>query len=619
MVAMLTGGWWHMSPWWELALALPVQIAVGQRFYRGAYRSLKGRAANMDVLVALGTSAAFLYSLGVLIQLGSGAAGLLYFEASVLILTLVLTGKALENRAKRATSEAIRALVALRPDIATRLVDGVAQEVPVADLKQGDLILVKPGGRVPVDGTITSGASDFDESLITGESMPVTRRTGDKVLSGTLSVQSAVEIEALAVDEDTTLARIIRLVEAAQGGKAPIQRLVDQISAIFVPVVMALAVITFLGWSSALAPTEAALIAAVSVLVIACPCALGLATPTALVAGMGAAARAGILIRDIDALEIAHRVDTVVLDKTGTLTLGQPEVRDVVPYGMSGPEVLALASAVQRNSEHPLAAAVLAAAADLDQPKTSVADFRNHLGQGVSGRLDGTPVGVGNRALMEELGADTGPVVADLERLEARADTVVFVARGSQVVGLIAISDTLRPQSVAAVAALQTGGIKVVMLTGDNENVAGAIAGQLSIADWHARVRPNDKKAHIDALRKAGRIVAMIGDGVNDAPALAAADIGIAMGSGADVAMETAGITLMRPNPMLIVSAFDVSRATWKKIRQNLFWAFIYNVVGIPLAMVGLLSPAIAGAAMAMSSVSVVTNSLLLRRWRSFA
>ncbi|GLS75000.1 heavy metal translocating P-type ATPase [Oharaeibacter diazotrophicus] len=618
MVAMAVGAGHLMGPWTEFALASVVQVVAGARFYRGAAKALRGGSANMDVLVAVGTTAAYLFSAWMVATRGHHAAGHLYFEASATVLTLVLAGKLMEERAKAGTTAAVRALMALRPESATRLgADGGLATVAVEDLAPGDRILVRPGERVAVDGVVAEGEGHVDESLVTGESVPVRKGAGDAVVGGTVNGEGALTVLVRAVGEDTTLARITRLVENAQSGKAPVQRLVDRVSAVFVPVVMALAAATFAGWLLAGGGFEAALVAAVSVLVIACPCALGLATPTALVAGTGAAARAGILIRDIETLERAARADVVLFDKTGTLTAGRPEVVDVVPTaGVDPLDLLAAAAAVQRFSEHPLARAVTAAAEASGIVPPPASGFRAVAGRGALAIVAGARIAIGNAAHMADLGVDTGTVAADLAALEARARTAVVVARERTALGVLGLADPVRPEARAAVAALAARGIAARMLTGDNAAVAAAVAGELGLDGWKGPVRPADKAAEVEALQAAGRRVVMVGDGVNDAPALAAADVGIAMGTGTDVAMETAGVTLMRPDPRLVEAALDVARATTAKIRQNLFWAFAYNVVGIPLAVAGLLTPAIAGAAMAASSVCVVTNAGLLTRWK---
>ena len=617
MIAMAAGLSFHLPPIAELVLAAPVQVIAGTRFYRGAYKALRGGSANMDVLVALGTSAAFFYSLYHLATLGNAATGHLYFEASAVILTLIVFGKLLEARAKRSTTAAVRSLMALRPESANRLTETGTEVVPVSELRLGDHVLVKPGERVPVDGTIREGTSELDESLITGESLPVTRGEGDDITAGTINGSGALTVEATALGEDTTLSRIIRLVENAQTGKAPVQRLVDKVSAIFVPTVVAIAAVTFVVWMLVSGDFESALIAAVSVLVIACPCALGLATPTALVAGTGAAARSGILVKDIQALEVAVHVDTVVFDKTGTLTEGRPEVTDVCAFDRNSDRLLRIAASAQTASEHPLAHAMVRAAEARGLELTRPAKFEARTGRGLVAEIAGQPVAIGNAKLMDELGIDHFTADNMRRDLENQAKTSVMVAVAGRTVGVIAMADQPREGVSDALSRLKHMGIRTLMLTGDSPAVAKAIAGSIGLDDVEAGVAPDGKAARIEALRKEGATVAMVGDGLNDAPALAAADIGIAMGSGADVAMETAGITLMRSDPAMVAAALEVSRATVRKIRQNLFWAFIYNVVGIPLAAIGFLSPAIAGAAMAMSSVSVVTNAGLLRRWKA--
>jgi len=616
MVAMALGLAWHLPPLAQLALATPVQLVIGARFYQSAWHALRAGSGNMDQLVALGTSAAYLYSLVMVATLGAAATGHLYFEAAAVIITLVLAGKWLEARAKRGTTAAIRQLMALRPETARVERDGVEAELPIAQVRRGDLVLVRPGERIPVDGRVEDGAGEVDESLITGESLPVLKQPGDTVTGGAVNGTGALRVRATAVGADSTLARIVALVESAQAGKAPVQRLVDRVSAVFVPTVIAIAVGTFTAWLLAGGTMETALVAAVSVLVIACPCALGLATPTAMVTGTGAAARGGILIRDIEALERAHRVDTVIFDKTGTLTEGRPQVTAIEAADGDSRGLLALAAAVQRLSEHPLARAIADHAAAEGVALHPATDFQSHTGLGVTAAVDGRPVVIGNRALLAREGIETDPLEARAEALEAHGGTVMWLAADGRAAGLVAVADAVRPEAKEAVAALRRAGIATVMLSGDTARVAEAVAAAVGIDTVRAPVRPEDKAAEVERLRGQGRVVAMVGDGINDAPALAAADIGIAMGGGTDVAMETAGLTLMRPDPRLVGAALGVSRATWRKIWQNLFWAFVYNVVGLPIAALGLLSPAIAGAAMALSSVSVVTNSLLLRRWR---
>jgi len=622
LVAQMAAGWlglpWRLSPLAEAILATPVQLVAGARFYRGAWKALRSGSANMDVLVAMGTTAAYGFSLAMLIRLGEHAHGHLYFEAAAVIISMVMAGKWLEARAKRGTTAAIRELMALRPETArVERDDGRLEDVPVGRVVTGTVVVVRPGERIPVDGTVLDGETEVDESLLTGESMAVAKRAGDRVTGGAINGTGAIRLQATEVGADSTLARIIRLVENAQSGKAPMQRLVDRVSGIFVPVVIGLASLTFAGWLIGGGGFEAALVAAVSVLVIACPCALGLATPTAIVAGTGAAARAGILIKDVDALERAHRVDTVVFDKTGTLTLGRPVVVEVVPLFGDARALLSVAAAVQAHSEHPLARATVDAARDhgIGTPAPA-AEVRSLPGLGVTGLVDGTRVAIGNTALMGEAGVDTAIAAARLAAMEEAGRTAVLVASAGRVLGLLAIADPLRPEAAEAADELRARGIRVTMLSGDAPMVAAAVARDLRLDAAQGGVRPEIKADVVRTIRGDGHTVAMVGDGINDAPALAAADVGIAMGTGTDVAMETAGVTLMRPDPRLVPAALDVSRATWRKIRQNLFWAFVYNVIGLPLAASGLLSPAFAGAAMALSSASVVGNSLLLRRWR---
>lgn len=615
MVLHLLGFPGAVPPWLQLVLATPVQFWAGARFYTGAWRSLKGGAGNMDVLVAMGTSAA--YGLSAWRVLGPGAHGYpeLYFEAAAVVITLVLLGKWLEGRAKRSAASAIRALMALRPDTARVERDGRIVEVPADAVSHGDRVIVRPGERVPVDGEVVEGRTSMDESLLTGESLPVEKGVGDPVTGGAINGSGMVVVRATAVGAEATLARIIRLVEGAQASKAPVQHLVDRVSAVFVPVVVGIAVLTFLGWWLIGGTPETAFVAAVSVLVIACPCALGLATPTAMMVGTGIAARHGILIKDAEGLERAHAVTTVVFDKTGTLTEGRPTVTDI--RGSDPATLLRLAAAAQQGSEHPLARAVLdrASADGIALPRVEA--FEALPGRGLRAVVEGRTLLLGSRRLIEEHGCDIGRFAEEGGALEAKGRTVMWLAEESgPVLGLLAVSDPVKPSAKAAVEALRALGVSTVMLTGDNKRTAAAVAGQLGIGEVIAEVLPEDKAQAIEAIRRRGGVVAMIGDGVNDAPALAAADVGVAMGTGSDVAMQTAAVTLMRGDPGLMPAALDVSRATYRKIRQNLFWAFIYNVVGLPLAAAGLLSPVIAGAAMAFSSVSVVSNALLLRRWR---
>lgn len=617
MVAMVTGLGFHLPPWAELALATPVQFIIGARFYRAAWKALRARSGNMDVLVAMGTTTAYLYSVYLMLALGEKATGELYFEASAVIITLVLLGKYMESRAKRGTTAAIRQLMDLRPKTARVLRDNEEIEIPVEKLLKGDIVVVKPGENMPVDGEVIEGQTEVDESLITGESIPVEKATGDKVTGGSINGTGLIKVTATAVGANSTLSRIIKLVENAQAGKAPIQRLVDRISEIFVPVVVLIAAITFASWLFFTGNLENALIAAVSVLVIACPCALGLATPTAIMTGTGAAARVGILIKDVQALEQAHAINAVIFDKTGTLTTGHPAVVDLHSCKPDPQDMLASVASLQKGSEHPLAKAVIDyVAAQPGLEAQPLSDFRSHTGFGVEGVVAGTRIISGNEQFMGMNNIDTSNESSLASGWEDEGKTVIWVAQDNDLLGLIAIADPLRPESIPAVKALKRMGVRTLLLSGDAPRAVAEIGRQVDIDEAHGGVKPDDKSNEVEKLRQESYRIGMIGDGINDAPALAAADVGIAMGSGTDVAMETAGVTLMRSNPGLVPGAISVSRATWRKIKQNLFWAFIYNVVGIPFAALGYLSPTIAGAAMAFSSVSVVTNSLLLRRWK---
>ena len=620
MLAGLAGAHWMLPGWLQWLLATPVQFWLGARFYRAGWKALRAGSGNMDLLVAVGTSAA--YGLSVYLLLTRADAMHLYFEASAVVISLVLLGKWLEARAKRQTTEAIRALQALRPLTARVRVDGVDRDLPIDAIRVGDLVVIRPGERVPVDGEVVEGTSQIDESMLTGESLPVDKQPGDAVTGGAINAHGVLVARTTAIGAETTLARIIRLVENAQAAKAPIQRLVDKVSAVFVPVVMAIALVTFVAWWALGGNAEVAILNAVSVLVIACPCALGLATPTAIMAGTGVAARHGILIKDAEALELAHRVRTVVFDKTGTLTDGTPHVTACVAAEGAGPNaVLAIAAGLQAGSEHPLARAVLAEAAASGVTPLTARAQQALPGRGIAGDAADETYWLGNRRLMQDNGVDTAALDAAAAELESAGRSVSWLARAGdrRALGLLAFGDAVKSGAAAGVANLSAQGIATVMLTGDNRGAAQAAATALGIDSVLAEVLPGDKAAHVGELKSGGTIVAMVGDGINDAPALAAADVGIAMSSGSDVAMHTAGITLMRGDPALVADAIDISRRTYAKIRQNLFWAFIYNVVGIPLAALGFLSPVIAGAAMAFSSVSVVTNALTLKRWRPAA
>lgn len=611
MVLMPFGVVWMPPGWLQLLLATPVQVVAGARFYAGAWRALRGGAANMDVLVALGTSAAFLLSLWMLAR----GEHHLYFESSASVITLVRLGKWFEARAKHSTTQAIRALMALRPDTARLVRDGQEIEVPVDAVGTGDVVVVRPGERLPVDGAIVRGQSHLDTSMLTGESLPVPCEVGDAVLGGTINAEGLLHVQATRVGSDTAVSRIVRMVEDAQATKAPVQQLVDRVSSVFVPVVIAIAALTLVAWWAWGAPYDEAIVHAVSVLVIACPCALGLATPTALMVGTGAAARAGILIRDAEALERAHALQVVVFDKTGTLTEGHPDVVAVLAVDGDTEGLLRRVASAQQGSEHPLAAALLRAAAEAGVSLHPVEAFRAVPGRGLEATVDGQVLSVGSPRWMDELGVDRSPLADVAHEHELGGATVMWVAQAGVLLGAVAAADTPRAGARAALERLAGLGIDTVMLTGDNARTANAVATTLGVSQVIAEVLPDDKAAEIARLG-ADRVVAMVGDGVNDAPALAAADVGFAMSSGSDVAMQTAGVTLMRSEPGAVADAISVSRATVRKIRQNLFWAFIYNVVGVPLAALGFLSPMVAGGAMAMSSVSVVTSALWLRRWR---
>ena len=595
---------------------------VGQLLGAGwslpGWMALRAGSGNMDLLVALGTSAAYALSVYLLVQGGPHGAAHLYFESSAVVITLVLLGKWLEARAKGQTVEAIRALEALRATDALVRRGGVDTVIALEALRVGDQLVVRPGARIAADGRVLEGRSHVDESLLTGESLPLPKQAGARVTGGAVNGEGLLLVEVTAVGAETMLSKIIRQVEDAQAVKAPVQRLVDRVSALFVPVVLLVSLATLLGWGLATGDWQAALLNAVAVQVIACPCALGLATPTAIMVGTGAAARHGILIRDAEALERTHAVDTVMFDKTGTLTEGRPRV--VAVEGGDAALVATLAGAVQQHSEHPLAHAVAAYAREHGLALPAAADAHALPGRGVRAEVGGVPVYLGNAALIEELHGDLAPLHAAASRHEADGRTVSILARGVpgglEVLGLIAFGDRIKEGAVEAVARLKAIGVTPMLLTGDNAGAARMVAGALGIDDYRAQVLPGDKAAAVRAAMAQGRTVAMVGDGINDAPALAAADVGMAMAGGTDVAMHTAGITLMRGDPRLVIDAIDISHRTWRKIRQNLGWAFVYNLVGIPLAAFGLLNPMLAGAAMALSSVSVVANALLLRGWK---
>ncbi|MCL2524078.1 MAG: cadmium-translocating P-type ATPase [Betaproteobacteria bacterium] len=600
----------ELPRWLQLLLATPVQFWIGWRFYDGAWKALRGGGANMDVLVALGTSMAWGFSAVVtLFTLDQHV----YFEGGAAVITLVLLGKLLEARAKARTAEAIEALIRLQPKTARVERAGQWVEMAVDSLMPGDVFLVRPGESVPVDGEVLDGRSSVDEAMLTGESMPVGKGPGDRVFAATANAQGALRCRATGVGEETLLAGIIRLVGEAQGSKAPVQRLVDRVAGIFVPLVCVIALATLLGWWWLGGNFATALVNAVAVLVIACPCALGLATPTAIMVGTGQGARAGILVRNAEALERAEKISVLAVDKTGTLTRGLPMLTEVIARDAGRDEALALAAALERRSEHPLARAIIAAAGDaaaVAEP-AAVDEFSAVPGHGVEGVVAGRRLRLGSP---DWLGLAADPAVVALQQA---GKTVLGLAEGERPLALFAVADALRPTSAAAVARLRQRGVRVVMLTGDNAATAAAIAAEAGIDEFRAGILPGGKAAAVAGLKEEGRaLVGMVGDGINDAPALAAADVGFAVGAGSDAAIEAADLTLMRSDLLAVADAIDLSAATLGKIRQNLFWAFIYNIIGIPLAALGLLNPVVAGGAMALSSVSVVGNSLRLKRWR---
>ena len=625
MLGDLFGQHWMLPPLWQFLLATPVQFVLGARFYKAAWGALKAFSGNMDLLVALGTTAGWALSMWLWLTAVADATVHLYFEGSALVITLVLLGKWFEARAKRQTTSAIRALHALRPDVAHLIgLDGEV-DVPVAEVLVGDRIVVKPGERFPVDGLLLEGLTQVDESMLTGEPLPVTKEIGGKLTGGAINGEGRVVMQVAAVGSQTVLAHIIALVEDAQAAKAPIQRLVDQVSGVFVPVVLVIALVTLLGWWLTGHAFELAVIHAVAVLVIACPCALGLATPAAIMVGTGVAAQQGILIKDAQALEMAHRVDVVAFDKTGTLTVGKPNLTKLLVLpGMETREALLMAASLQSGSEHPLARAVVNDAKRQAVVVVSPTDVSAVPGRGTEGVVEGRRFLIGSLRWMDELMVDMSGVATQAEVLQSQGATVSAMAErtadGLRLRALMAFSDEPKPGARQALADLRARGIKTVMISGDNRGAAVAMARRLGLrpeeGEVMAEVLPADKLACVLALKERQRVVAMVGDGVNDAPALAAADVGIAMGDGTDVAMHAAGITLMRGDPLLVAAALDISDRTVSKIRQNLFWAFIYNAAGIPLAALGFLNPVLAGAAMALSSVSVMGNALLLKRWK---
>ena len=602
-----------LPAWWQLALAVPVQFWLGAPFYRGAWKALRGGTANMDMLVALGTSAAF----GLSLYLMLGGEIHLYFESAAVIIVLVRLGKWLEARAKRRTLKALEALESLRPTEALVRRDGEDLTVSVAALRLGDLLVVKPGNRIAADGVVVEGRSSVDQSLLTGESRPVDVEVEDHVIGGAVNGDGVLLVRVTAVGAESMLSRIVRMVAEAQGAKAPIQRLVDKISAVFVPVVLVIAAVTVAGWLIAGHGWEPAILHAVAVLVIACPCALGLATPTAIMVGTGVGAKSGILIRDAVALETAGATTVMAFDKTGTLTIGKPKLIEIATArDLARDRALALAAALQQGANHPLAHAVVEAASGVTAP--AVSDLRTLPGRGVSGRVEGCALLLGNGRLMQEQGIDVSAMRAAAQALLDQGNTVSYLADADakRALAVLAFGDAPKPNVKQALSALRALGVRTLMLTGDNEAAARHLAGEIGLDDVRAELLPADKVAAIAALKSKGETVAMVGDGINDAPALAAADLGIAMATGTDVAIETAGIALMRGDPLLAPAAIDLARATKRKIVQNLIWAFLFNVLGIPLAAMGGLTPIVAGAAMALSSVTVVTNALSLNRWR---
>lgn len=605
--------------WFQFSLATIIQFYIGAPFYKGAFRALSTKSANMDVLVALGTSAAYFYSIAGMIQaLVTGSPPELYFETSAILITLILTGKLFEALAKGRTTEAIKSLVNLQAKDATVLRDGKEEKVPVEEVQVGDLLLVKPGEKIPVDGSVQRGRTSIDESMITGESIPAEKVEGDDVLGATINKNGTIQMKAERVGSDTALAGMIKIVEEAQGSKAPIQRLADQISEIFVPIIIGIALVTFAVWYLLVDPYQltSALTAAISVLVIACPCALGLATPTSIMVGSGKAAEYGILFKGGEFLEGTHNIDTVLLDKTGTVTKGKPEVTDLITFGVDEDLLLSDLIGAEKASEHPLAEAIVSYGKARGVGGKEASDFEAIPGHGLKAIVDSKQILVGTRKLMQQEGISI-EVHEDLaSKLESEGKTVMMIASESQLKGLVAVSDTVKESSRQAISDLKAMGIKVYMVTGDNERTARAIAGQVGIDEVFAEVLPEEKAAKVTELQQQGKKAAMVGDGINDAPALAAADIGVAIGTGTDVAIETADMTLVGGDLELLVRAIKLSKKTMKNIRQNLFWAFAYNSAGVPIAALGLLVPWVAGAAMAFSSVSVVSNSLRLKRVR---
>jgi Cu+-exporting ATPase len=624
MLGVLFDYQWMPTGWIQLSLATPVQFWLGARFYIAGWKALKAKSGNMDLLVAIGTSAAYGLSFYHLIK--NWTSGLenhsqishLYFESSAVVITLVLFGKYLESNAKRQTTDAIDALQALRPETVRILKNGIETEVNINVIVLKDVVIVRPGERIAVDGTIRTGMSQVDESLLTGESLPVAKKIGDQVTGGSINGDGLLTIETTAIGQESVLARMIRMVEDAQAAKAPIQRIVDRVSEIFVPVVLVISFATLIFWGLTSGIWETAIINAIAVLVIACPCALGLATPTSIMVGTGQAAKAGILIKDASALEVAHKVTKVAFDKTGTLTEGHPYVTAFVTKDIESDLAVQMAAAIQSGSEHPLAKAVLIEAKNRNINFEPANQIKNAPGLGIEGEVGTSKVFIGSDRYMKEQGIDTSNFLHDIKKHLNLGHSISYVGKAGnpKAVAMVAFGDKVKSTSAKTIKELTRLGISSMMITGDNEGSAKNVGKSVGIADVRFNIMPDQKLSIIQELKRDGSVIAMVGDGVNDAPALAAADVGIAMATGTDVAMHTASITLMRGNPLLIADAIDISNRTYAKIRQNLFWAFIYNIIGIPLAAAGFLSPVVAGAAMALSSVSVVSNALLLKRWK---
>lgn len=607
-----------MNPWFQMLLATPVQFYIGKQFYVGAYKALRNGSANMDVLVVMGTSAAYFYSVyQAIVHAGSPHAAHLYFETSAVLITLIILGKLFEAKAKGRSSEAIKKLMGLQAKTAVVLRNGVETEVPLEEVVIGDTIFVKPGEKIPVDGEVLEGTTAIDESMLTGESLPVDKAAGDLLYGSTINSNGFIQMKATKVGRDTALAQIIKVVEDAQGTKAPIQRMADKISGIFVPIVVGIAILTFLVWFFLVEPGNftPALEVLIAVLVIACPCALGLATPTSIMAGSGRSAEMGVLFKGGEHLEQTQSIDTVVVDKTGTVTHGKPVLTDVSPAdGQNEEQFLSLIGAAEKQSEHPLAQAIVQGILDKGIELGKVQYFEAVPGYGVQATVSGQGVLIGTRKLMQQYGIDVSAVLPEMEAMESDGKTAMLAAVNGQYAGLVAVADTIKDTSRGAIARLQKMGIKVIMMTGDNERAAQAIGKEVGVDAVISEVLPEGKADEVKKLQQQGKKVAMVGDGINDAPALATADIGMAIGTGTDVAMEAADITLIRGDLNSIADAIIMSRKTMRNIKQNLFWAFAYNAVGIPIAAIGLLAPWVAGAAMAFSSVSVVLNSLRLQR-----